>query len=141
MCGIAAIIDLAKNPIDADLLVGMARAIAHRGPDDEGYVLIDEIHSQYATYSGPSSPPDIQSKLRSVAARDTACAVSVALGHRRFAILDLSHNGHQPFFDRERRCCVAFNGEIYNYIELREELTRHGYTFSTSSDTEVLLAA
>lgn len=62
------------------------------------------------------------------------------LGHVRLSILDLSSAGHQPM-RRGERYTLAFNGEIYNYIELREELRQAGYTFTTSTDTEVVLAA
>ena len=64
----------------------------------------------------------------------------VGLGHRRLSIIDLSVNGHQPMF-LEDRYVITFNGEIYNYIELREELIQKEYTFKTSSDTEVLIVA
>jgi asparagine synthase (glutamine-hydrolysing) len=65
----------------------------------------------------------------------------LALGHRRYSIIDLSPSGHQPYWSDDRNVCVAFNGEIYNYVELREELTRRGRRFRTSSDTEVLAQA
>jgi asparagine synthase (glutamine-hydrolysing) len=65
----------------------------------------------------------------------------VGLGHRRLAILDLSPLGHQPMRDEARGLTVAFNGEIYNHCELREELSILGFAFRSRSDTEVLLAA
>jgi asparagine synthase (glutamine-hydrolysing) len=64
----------------------------------------------------------------------------VGLGHRRLSILDLSKAGHQPM-SRSERYWITFNGEIYNYIELREELRREGELFVTGTDTEVILAA
>ena len=64
----------------------------------------------------------------------------VALGHNRLSIIDLSNNANQPFSDKTKRYTVVFNGEIYNYIELRKKL-KSSYEFQTSSDTEVLLAA
>lgn len=64
---------------------------------------------------------------------------NLALGHRRLSIIDLSPTGHQPMFYREN--VIVYNGEIYNYIEVREELRKQGYTFTTQSDTEVILAA
>ena len=65
----------------------------------------------------------------------------VALGHRRLAIIDLSPGGHQPMSDPTGTVRVIFNGEIYNYQELRRELEGQGHLFKTASDTEVLLAA
>ena len=65
---------------------------------------------------------------------------SFALGHRRLSILDLSAAGHQPM-QLTGRAVVSYNGEIYNYLELRSELSRLGYQFHTTTDTEVLLAA
>ena len=65
----------------------------------------------------------------------------VALGHRRLAIIDLTEQGAQPMSDKNRMCHLTYNGEIYNYIEIREQLTRHGFSFQSSSDTEVLLKA
>ncbi|WP_243372118.1 asparagine synthase (glutamine-hydrolyzing) [Microvirga solisilvae] len=85
--------------------------VAHRGPDGEGW----------ETRSSPTGP--------------------VALGHRRLAIIDTSEAGLQPFSDRSGRFLLTYNGEIYNYRELREELIALGDTFHTHTDTEVLLAA
>jgi len=65
----------------------------------------------------------------------------VCFGFRRLAILDLSTEGHQPMVDPERGHAIVFNGEIYNYVELRRELEARGRTFRSTSDTEVLLAA
>ncbi|MGB2715493.1 MAG: hypothetical protein WBC51_15030, partial [Vicinamibacterales bacterium] len=65
----------------------------------------------------------------------------VALGHRRLSIIDLSPNGRQPMSDRSDRLRIVFNGEIYNYLELRAELQRRGHAFRTASDTEVILEA
>jgi len=70
-----------------------------------------------------------------------ADAFAVALGHRRLSIIDLSDGGRQPMLAAEGRVAITYNGEIYNYIELRAELEREGAVFRTSSDTEVLLAA
>lgn len=65
----------------------------------------------------------------------------IGLGFVRLSILDLSNAGHQPMFSADHRYVVVFNGEIYNFIELREELRATGHTFNTGTDTEVLLAA
>jgi len=72
-------------------------------------------------------------------ARDTFVEMPLALGHNRLSIIDLSAEGNQPmtYFD----AVIIFNGEIYNYIEVREELKKNGYIFNTQSDTEVILGA
>ncbi|MBN9471553.1 MAG: asparagine synthase (glutamine-hydrolyzing) [Bosea sp.] len=66
---------------------------------------------------------------------------TATLGHRRLSIIDLSEGGHQPMISQDGALAIVFNGEIYNYIELREELKAHGRRFLTASDTEVLLQA
>lgn len=65
----------------------------------------------------------------------------VGFAHRRLAIVDLSPAGHQPMLDEARGLAIIFNGEIYNFVELRAELAQRGYAFRSQSDTEVLLAA
>lgn len=65
----------------------------------------------------------------------------VALGHRRLSILDLSELGRQPMVDAESGCVISYNGEIYNYLELRQELAKRGYQFRSGTDTEVILKA
>src|SRR5262249_45904844 len=64
---------------------------------------------------------------------------SVALAHRRLAIIDLSPGGHQPMLDGTGTLSITFNGEIYNYRERRDELRGAGHSFRTASDTEVIL--
>src|SRR5438045_5589009 len=65
---------------------------------------------------------------------------NLGLGHRRLAIIDL-WTGDQPMFSEDRNLVIIFNGEIYNYLELKEELKGLGYNFRTTSDTEVMLTA
>jgi len=64
---------------------------------------------------------------------------SVVLGHRRLSIIDRSHHGHQPMVDEGSQCIIVFNGEVFNYLEIKLELKALGHQFCTGSDTEVIL--
>jgi asparagine synthase (glutamine-hydrolysing) len=135
MCGIAGILDLAGRPLDRALLLSMLRRIAHRGPDGGGWMEDDGAtiregfrDSAVAASSRPLPWPRSGSPL-------------VALGHQRLAITDLSAAGHQPMSRAGGRWWITFNGAIFNAPELRRELEESGDRFTTSTDTEVLLAA
>lgn len=65
---------------------------------------------------------------------------TLAFGHRRLSILDLTESGKQPMFFQDRYC-ITFNGEVYNFIEIKEELLKNGFSFRTETDTEIILAA
>ncbi|CRX38757.1 Asparagine synthetase [glutamine-hydrolyzing] [Estrella lausannensis] len=97
----------------------MTRVVAHRGPDGEGYAFF----------------PDFESGT----AKETPSLI--ALGHRRLSILDLSSAGNQPMANEEGKIWITYNGEIYNYLEIRRELEAEGVCFTTKTDTEVLLKA
>ena len=129
MCGIAGMYSASGRPVDLRALEAMTRMQAHRGPDGEGYVLLDG--------RGQEKPVPLQGSV----ALARSHRHSIGLGHRRLAIVDLSPLGHQPMATEDERCWVAYNGEIYNYIELRDELRGKGHRFRSASDTEVLLAA
>ncbi|MER8566150.1 asparagine synthase (glutamine-hydrolyzing) [Mesorhizobium sp. M0924] len=112
MCGIAGWIGRrVEKP--QDRAAGMSNALQHRGPDAEGIELLD-------LNTGEDQ---------------------LALVHRRLAIIDLNADSNQPMQTEDGRLRIIFNGEIYNYIELREELIGLGHRFRTRSDTEVLLRA
>lgn len=105
MCGICGIVNFDNKPVTEAPLREMMHSMKHRGPDDDG-VFIKE---------------------------------NIGLGFVRLSIIDLSLAGHQPMFSSDKRFVILLNGEIYNFIELREELKSLGYIFRSGSDTEVLL--
>jgi asparagine synthase (glutamine-hydrolysing) len=109
MCGITGILSLNGKPLVSSELEAMNTAVAHRGPDGEGYW----IHQKG----------------------------SIGFGHRRLSILDLSDRGKQPMCYADGRFHITYNGEVFNFIELRTELETKGYSFRSDTDTEVILAA
>lgn len=90
----------------------------------------NKIHITAATMSLENRGPDHQ---------DTYIDEFVGLGHRRLSIIDTSAIAHQPMWDESKRYCIVFNGEIFNYAQLRQDLESKGITFTSQSDTEVLL--
>jgi len=145
MCGIAGLYRTGER-IDLGRLHAMGRLLAHRGPHDEGLVLVDSRAGQFMTLGGPDTPPDaFTSPHRYAPGRqegDTKHAdFRVGLAHRRLSIVDLTASGHQPMCGPDAKEWITYNGEIYNYLELRTELQSLGETFTSTSDTEVILAA
>ena len=139
MCGIAGYVLHDPPKGGAEILFRMLRAIRHRGPDDEGIVLAEpEAGVRWSFRTEASAPAAPGDRLGSPA---QAPPHRIAIGHGRFSIIDLSVAAHQPFWTRDGGVCVAFNGEIYNYVEVRSELSRLGHAFHTDSDTEVLAEA
>jgi asparagine synthase (glutamine-hydrolysing) len=138
VCGIFGVWHRDRAAIDPSALEQAARRLAHRGPDDSGYWLLD-THSRHAWSAGDAdSRPELG--LPALSAVGSAGA-DFALAHRRLSILDPSPAGHQPMQTPDGRHVIAFNGEIYNYLELRKELEAEGIRFRSTSDTEVLLHA
>jgi asparagine synthase (glutamine-hydrolysing) len=111
MCGIGGAIANEREEVVRGWVAAITEAQTHRGPDDDG------LHS-FAMSSG-----------------------SIALGSRRLAILDLSRSGHQPMINNKTGDVLAYNGEVYNYLELRKELKARGHEFFSDTDTEVVLRA
>jgi asparagine synthase (glutamine-hydrolysing) len=138
MCGISGYLCLQGEAEDAAALLRMNRAVAHRGPDDDGFTLIS-ARGEARDFSGDVSLPE-GARLETLRG-GVLPPHRIGLGHRRFSILDVSAHGHQPLWSPGREVCVAFNGEIYNYRELREELAAAGHRFAGTGDTEVLAAA
>lgn len=129
------------------MLKKMSDTIRHRGPDDEGYAFFYKTQQQIETklYGGEDTPYDtFHSNLpycpNGTMSGDEEKSYQLALGHRRLSIIDLSPTGHQPMCYKNRYW-IIYNGEVYNYLELREELKKSGHTFQSNSDTEVILAA
>lgn len=125
MCGICGEINLNKQGIRADVMRKMCDVIAYRGPDDEGMVFIKG--DQYVEMKKPS---ELLAKGN---------GFEVGLGHRRLSIIDLSEAGHQPMCNEDGRIWIVFNGEIYNFQEIKERLEKKGHFFKSKSDTEVIL--
>ena len=133
MCGIFGLVSNGQLEFSPDEI---SRSLRHRGPDDEGWVIINSRVGDFVFARGHDTIgaydrlPHINSVLNKG---------DIALLSRRLSILDPSPAGHQPMeYDN---LIIVFNGEIYNYVELKRELVSHGYTFETNSDTEVLLKA
>ena len=114
-------------------------AMRHRGPDDEGITFIDPERNRYRNVLTDNSASEV--RRHGHRCENNEIPHRIAFGHRRFSIVDVSAGGHQPFWSADGKVCVAFNGEIYNYVELRQELEQDGFSFHTSSDTEVLALA
>jgi len=123
MCGIFGFVTPAPETLPAALAQRVDRRLAHRGPDDRGWLSVCA-----GTVDRGRDFPD-------------GTAASAYLLHRRLAILDLTEAARQPMSTPDGRRHLAFNGEIYNYRELRAELERAGHRFTSDGDTAVLLAA
>ncbi len=144
MCGIAGILSKSGNPALPEQVFAMSQAIRHRGPDGEGFAFFSEQGS-LPVYSA-DTPAAIRNNrsfryLPETAIDQVAEGYTMAFAHRRLSIIDLSEAGHQPMCDSTQQYWITFNGEIYNYVELREELRQNGHVFLTQTDTEVILVA
>ncbi len=138
MCGIFGIWQRDKRPIDLPLLKAATDTLRHRGPDDEGYLLANTAQTRVVSCGGHHTDEQLNLPVLEIM---TGEPFDFAFGFRRLAILDLSGAGHQPMSSQDGRYWIVFNGEIYNYLELRNELKDYGHTFHSQTDTEVILAA
>ncbi|MBN1894317.1 asparagine synthase (glutamine-hydrolyzing) [bacterium] len=131
MCGLTGVCGVIQAD-QMNQIVRMMELIRHRGPDGHGIMgLTREKCLCRKTRRGPILPVEFPH----------VGEAGTLLGHVRLAILDLSDSGLQPLSCPENKAWIIFNGEIYNHVELRRELTALGHSFRTRSDTEVLLAA
>lgn len=137
MCGIAGIIDTKKGEIDRGLLSKMCNAARHRGPDDEGYSLYEEKCGVISLFGGDETSRELMLPHMD----EANSSYSAGFGFRRLSIVDLTVSGHQPMVSADRRYMMVFNGEIYNYLEIRGELELDGIRFISDSDSEVVLKA
>ncbi|MBI2722967.1 MAG: asparagine synthase (glutamine-hydrolyzing) [Bacteroidetes bacterium] len=144
MCGIGGII--IKKGKDLNIcaaILSMAQTISHRGPDGEGFILANDV-SLTPFYRQGTQQVFKKKELNFIpkaAITESEHNYTLAFAHRRLSILDLSDSGHQPMCTEDKKLWITFNGEIYNYIELRKELQNAGYLFISESDTEVILQA
>jgi len=135
--------------VDPQWIKRMCDVLAHRGPDDAGYAFfrVGEGRNGEGGYWCSFADAEFRhlnehlpvfggSYCREELAKSS---FSVALGHRRLAIIDLTPYGHQPMSSSDCRCWIAYNGEVYNFPELRDDLRARGHVFRTRSDTEVIL--
>lgn len=131
MCGILAVLDLDNKGLDVNALERMSHSIKHRGPDDYGYAFFGLMEDQKILES--------KEIIRGMDFEEFKGLLT--FGHRRLSIIDLSEAGHQPMCNENRNVWVIYNGEIYNYKELTEELCKRGHIFKSRTDTEVILHA
>ena len=128
MCGIVGYINVNNDVIkDTSRIIPMLKVQKHRGPDDSGIRLFS-LDSCDSAEMGFEEPAAVDGLFEGV------------LGFNRLSILDLSANGHQPMLSPDGKVILAFNGEIYNAFDYKQELEEWGYEFKSKTDTEVILA-
>lgn len=149
MCGIVGAIAKDGRPLNAGRLKPMCDLIAHRGPDDAGYMLGQSARNGGFAAGRAFSDSAFKHLQPTLPCVDDGSAKSevfdksydVMFGHRRLSIIDLSASAHQPMVDRQGGTWITYNGEVYNFRELRIELESLGHRFVSNSDTEVVLVA
>lgn len=135
MCGISGIIHLDGRPVDPQLMLRMNRTLQHRGPDEDGFFI--NTKDALPALSDMGARFLSLSESKEVAVRGQG---HVGLGHRRLSIIDLS-TGQQPLCNEDGTVWISFNGEIYNFLEIKASLKSRGHRFRTSSDTETIVHA
>jgi asparagine synthase (glutamine-hydrolysing) len=136
MCGFVGVVGPKLNNFHITKLHAANRRLRHRGPDDEGYVL---LRPKALALRGDDTQGELQNLPHIRSCNDFEGVA--ALANRRLSIVDLSEGGHLPMSDSVTGNWIAYNGEIYNHAEIRQELESLGRTFHSSSDTEVILNA
>jgi len=142
MCGIAGIVKLKSSSVDAIAAIHkMSAAIKHRGPDGEGYLAIGQTETPAFGVDTPMQIVESSILHKPIAALEKVDSPTAILAHRRLSIIDIQPTGYQPMCNTDKSLWITHNGEIYNYVELKEELVKLGHRFHTHSDTEVILNA
>lgn len=139
MCGLLFKINKEKfSKASIKMLYESLRLIDHRGPDGEGFLFINSLTGKKWILQTDLTPPGIvcDGSINQFPENE----FDICMAHKRLSIFDLSYAGHQPFQDDQGNA-VIFNGEVYNFKQIRTELAGYGYTFKTETDTEVILAA
>ncbi len=128
MCSIAGIINFRRNTEQRHIIKKMCDITSHRGPDGEGYLFFNRSKGTYLQTKNVNDPK-------------TYAISDLAFGHRRLKIIDLTERGDQPMSNEDGTLWIVQNGEIYNYLELKEELRSKNHIFKSDSDTEVIIHA
>ncbi|MFY9085520.1 asparagine synthase (glutamine-hydrolyzing) [Aliarcobacter cryaerophilus] len=149
MCGIVGALSLNKPSVNVDYIKPMADKIAHRGPDDAGYLCFHtgaRHNKKISFYQNLTDEKfkNIEDMLPTIESNSAQRELhshdyDLYMGHRRLSILDVSYAGHQPMSDLSKNIWIAYNGEIYNFKELRRELEKLGHRFKSQTDTEVII--
>ncbi|MCG3651922.1 asparagine synthase (glutamine-hydrolyzing) [Aliarcobacter butzleri] len=151
MCGIVGALSLNRPTINVNYIKSMADKIAHRGPDDAGYLCFHtgaRHNKKISFYQNLTDEKfkNIEDMLPTIESNSAQRELhshdyDLYMGHRRLSILDVSYAGHQPMSDLSKNIWIAYNGEIYNFKELRIELEELGHRFKSQTDTEVIIYA
>lgn len=151
MCGIVGALSLNRPTINVNYIKSMADKIAHRGPDDAGYLCFHtgaRHNKKISFYQNLTDEKfkNIEDMLPTIESNSAQRELhshdyDLYIGHRRLSILDVSYAGHQPMSDLSKNIWIAYNGEIYNFKELRIELEELGHRFKSQTDTEVIIYA
>ncbi|MBD3322938.1 asparagine synthase (glutamine-hydrolyzing) [candidate division KSB3 bacterium] len=145
MCGISGIVNRNRTSF-LENISRMTDTLRHRGPDDEGVVFFRDNRRTFHIFGGMDTPEEVYhsqfsySPTQSFSGEVPEGSI-LALGHRRLSILDLSPAGHQPMCNEDSTVWIIYNGEIYNFLELQEELESLGHRFVSHTDTEVIIHA
>jgi asparagine synthase (glutamine-hydrolysing) len=143
MCGISGIVLKNASSLNLkDSVFRMSQSIKHRGPDGEGFLFASEqACTPVASKDTETSKGGQLNYLPQKNIDELDHSYQLALAHRRLSIIDLTDSGHQPMANKEGKIWITFNGEIYNYLELKKELESLGHQFISTSDTEVIIHA